>query len=98
MTNRPKAAKKGAYSDALLSDRHAYQTRPTVMNGTGASNAIFGQENQRCAIWAARSGVHRLTTATARIVPIRQRRPSARAQSCNGGSVFITSQPAPSSA
>src|SRR5262245_2642058 len=50
ITNNPSAAKKGPNSESLLSDRQPYQTRPSVMTGTGARIAIFGQLNQRVAM------------------------------------------------
>ena len=69
ITNKPKAARNGAYSDLSLSDRHSYQTRPAVINGTGARIAMFGQLNQRAAMCASMNGVHKLTMATARVTP-----------------------------
>ncbi len=66
---------KGAASERSLSARHSSQATSAVTIGTGARNAMFGQENQRCAISACWIGVHRLTTPTAMRTPAKAKRP-----------------------
>ena len=77
--------------------RHAAHAMMAVRIGTGASNAIFGQENQRCAMAASVSGVQTLTNRIAKTTQTRQTRPIRRAHSCNAPSVLMISQPAPNS-
>src|SRR5271157_5250910 len=51
ITKSATAQTKGAASERLLSARHSASATSAVTIGTGASQAMFGQENQRSAMW-----------------------------------------------
>src|SRR5262247_2635361 len=67
------AATNGATSRRRLSDTHSHHAIAAVTAGTGAKNAMFGQENQRAAILASRNGVQMLTMAMNASTPNRHR-------------------------
>src|SRR4029450_9902861 len=86
---RPMAAKNGAKSRPLSSDRHSHSVIKPVAIGSGARYARFGQVNQRSAILGSDSGVQMLTIAMKAITPINAMRAHLIAQTWLGPSVFI---------
>src|SRR5512144_2357751 len=96
IAKRPMAAKNGAASRPLSSERHSHNAMNAVAIGSGARYARFGHENQRSAILGSVSGVQMLTIAMKAITPVRARRAHVTAQSWIDPSVLMTSQVDPS--
>src|SRR5262245_80266 len=74
IAKRPMAAKNGAMSRPLASERHSHSAMNPVAIGSGARYARFGQPNQRAAIFGSDNGVQMLTIAMKAITPTSEMR------------------------